>query len=47
MITPWVLKLQAVLTMARKWGLIDTNPAMQIDGLFLGGKPDDLADRAA
>jgi hypothetical protein len=44
-ITPWVLK--AVLSKAVLWGLIDTNPVMEIDALFLGGKPSGLADKVA
>ena len=39
-------RLQAVLNKAVQWGLIDDNPVMHIDGLFLGGKPTDL-DNAA
>lgn len=41
-ITPWVLKLQALLTKAVQYGLIDKNPVMQIDALFVGGKPEGL-----
>jgi hypothetical protein len=46
-VTPSAQRLQAVLAKAQQWGLIDTNPMMEIDGLFLGGKPSGLVDRAA
>ncbi len=45
-VTPWVLRLQALLNKAYEWGLIDSNPVMQIDALFLGGKPDNLEEAA-
>jgi hypothetical protein len=45
-VTPWVIKLQAVLTKAVQWGLIDKNPVMEIDGLFLGGRPPGLPSPA-
>jgi hypothetical protein len=38
-VTPTVQRLQALLNKALKWGLIDDNPVMRIDALFLCGRP--------
>lgn len=38
-ITPIVMKLQAVLGVARKWGYVEQNPVSSIDAVFLSCEP--------